>query len=287
MLAWDRTDYTNKFSREFHVCSTAGVYSDLCRKYGSDNVFYGSNQTPLVNALAQVMANRNDAVVVHPGTYTTTNVATDGIAMTISNGCTIIGSTKSAADVNIVAESDCGLFSVAAAADGTKFKHLMITPDTSSTTPQDGIVVVAGCVGVVVEDCIFVGADKATVAIDSEGDRLQIRRTRFEDFKYAVQSNGAYSVFEKNYFNSDNVAAVGLELTAGNWCEVHRNIFDVSGGTGDTGLKIAAACLLGSATYNVFHASCNDPINPVSGTTMTFKGNELTGTTGTIAYIVT
>jgi hypothetical protein len=288
MLTPERTEYDKGSPRTFYVASIAGVYNELCQKYGGNNCFLGTNQKPIVDALSQTMAGRGDRILIFPGTYTTSGTSADGTAITISKAnVTIESATGNAADVNIVAESDCELFSLAATADGTQFKNLAITPDTSGTTPQDGIEVISGCAGVVIDGCVFVGADAGTVAIDSEGDRLVVKNCRFEDFKYAIQSNGANCVFENNYFNTDNTAAVCLELTAGNWCEVLRNRFDASGGTGDTGLKIAAGCLLGQCVGNVFHASLNDSINPVAGTTMSFQGNEETGTTATIAYIVT
>jgi len=281
MLLWDKTFYPEHAGKVFHVVPANSTFrGDVVKKYGSNNVFISSSQQGIVNALARTMTGRNDYVLIYPGTYTFSGVATDGVGITVSKSATIQSVTRNPADVNIVAGADAGIFSLAATADGFKLRDVSLTLDTSSTTPQDGIVVASGCDGVIIDNCNFIGADKATVAIDSEADRLIVQNCRFEDVKFAIQSNGAYSKILRNFVNSDNTAAVGIELTAGNWCEIFENHLDLSGGTGDTGIKVANACLLGICKYNTIRATCNDPINPGSST-MAFIFNYLTGSTTT------
>lgn len=280
-LRADRTTYDGNPGQVFHlVPATFTAYSDVVRKYGGYNVFK-FNAANFVKLMGRCMSGRNDHILVYPGTYTLT-----AALLCDKNNVTIKSVTGNAADVLIDGQAGVTCFNITGS--GVQLRNLGIQPDDAASTPADGVIVAAAAdAGIIIDGCNFIGDDKDVVCIDSEGARLTVTNCRFEDNAVAnIQSNGENCVFKNNYFNSDNASFKGIELTAGSWCVIENNYFDSTGGTTDYGIYMAATCKLGAVRNNVYHATIGIDCEVLSGATPSFHGNEETGTTGTIAYVI-
>ena len=253
MLVQDRTAFDKGFTRVFHVVAySAAYYTDLVSKYGADNVFRAASATAenvaFKSAIAACLTGRNDQIKVYPGTYTFAAV------VTVDKGCTIESATGVAGDVIIdLATSDVAGFSVTAA--GVTLRNMVINGEDAAGAT---IAIASTANATVVESVTIVGAVTTTGAfIDLNGDYSVVKNCIIGNAIAAIQIDGSYCVVDGNMIYSTSTAGVGIELTGSTTgkntaCVVKNNILNLRGGTGDVGIKVAAAATHCVANENMF-----------------------------------
>ena len=143
----------------------------------------------------------------------------------------------------------------------------------------------AGCDDAFFHHNTVYGSTTASDAIrlDIEGARWSICDNTFILCKLAIDLAGAACEVRRNHIHDVDTGAKGIVFGAtAHYCTCIDNIFNLSGGTGDVGITIAASADNIAMIGNHFHASCSDNIS--DGGTATMMSNNLeaaiTGTSG-------
>jgi len=119
------------------------------------------------------------------------------------------------------------------------------------------------------------------IRLDLEGARWTITDNTFILCKLAIDVAGAACDIRRNLIHDVDTGAKGVVIGAtAHYCTCIENVFNLSGGTGDVGITIAASADNIFMIGNHFHTTCNDNIS--DGGTATFMSNNLEGAiTGT------
>jgi hypothetical protein len=119
------------------------------------------------------------------------------------------------------------------------------------------------------------------IRLDLEGARWTVTDNNFILCKLAIDMAGAAQVVRRNFIHDVDIAAKAIVFGA--VCHYSRcthNTIDLTGGTGDVGITIAASADNIELAYNNIAALCNDPIAD-SGTATVMHHNYSTAVTGT------
>jgi len=157
----------------------------------------------------------------------------------------------------------------AATADGLELAGIQFTCHATDHILMDD----AGADRLYIHHNTIMGSTTLSVAVrfDLEGAYPVLEENHFYLCKLPIDLIGAYSVARKNYFQDVSTTAIGINIATGDYGIVDGNIFNLSGGTGDTGVKIAAGANYWTVSNNDFNASLSDAIS--DGGTGTLKIN--------------
>lgn len=244
------------------------------------------------NAIAAVATGNPIYIYVAPGTYT----ATAAIAVTYPYVYWMGAGYNQPYGGNLcnITETDqVSVWTLSALADGGGIFGFNIACTPTTTTVA--VDMTGACGGYTIMNNTFVSGDGAVAytAIDGTGDYEYIAQNRFVECKTGISSAGTYAQHRNNIFiGSATVAQAtsnGIKKVSGSsYGDVVGNWFDYVATDADVVmLSLASGANYNRVQKNIFNAvGTSDPILN-SGTGNTFHANELTGTTGTIAYIVT
>jgi len=135
------------------------------------------------------------------------------------------------------------------------------------------------------------GTASDAVRLDLEGSYATIADNLFYLCKLAIDigTAGHYDQVLRNTIQDVDVAAIGINVAVGDYGVIANNFLNLSGTTGDTGVKIAAGANYWIVAFNLFHSGLSDNISDAG--TGTFKvGNAegaITGTTATSILLAT
>jgi len=125
------------------------------------------------------------------------------------------------------------------------------------------------------------GTASDAVRLDLEGARWTVSDNHFYLCKLAIDIAGAECVITGNHIQDVDTAAKGVVIGAtAHRCKINKNVFNLSGGTGDVGITIASSADNCEILDNVFDDGISDPISD-SGTDSMIAGNTQVGITGT------
>lgn len=167
-----------------------------------------------------------------------------------------------------------------AAADGLEIAGIQFVCSATDHILIDD----AGADGIFFHHNTVKGSTTASDAIrlDLEGAQPVISDNNFYLCKLPIDVIGAYSVIARNYMQDVDQAAIGVNVNTGDYGIIDHNIFNFSGTTGDTGVKIAAGANYWTVSFNFFHTGLNANISD-AGTGTFLVGNQegaITGTSG-------
>ena len=141
----------------------------------------------------------------------------------------------------------------------------------------------AGCDDAFFHHNTVYGSTTASDAIrlDLEGARWTVTDNVFILCKLAIDMAGAAQYVSRNKIHDVDIAAKGIVFGAVcHYSICTHNTLNLTGGTGDVGVTIAASADNIELAYNNISASCNDPIAD-SGTATVMHHNYSTAVTGT------
>ena len=229
MMRPERTQYPEYFGRVYHIIPDGGDPGSVRAKYGP----FVSHFRDIGDTLAKM--NPGDGMAIWPGAHSTTIAA--GIPIT-KNRVTIFG---------------------IGSRWGTSIAH--------GAGTDVGFLVTGN--GVTIRNLTFGGADADVKGISFAGQGGTIEDCYFPDSKLAISGTGANWLIQRNFIESDNTAAIGVDLlAAASRCQVSDNIIALSGGTGDVGIKVNNTALLCAVYRNAIGAGVSDAISLGSGGTL-------------------
>ena len=119
------------------------------------------------------------------------------------------------------------------------------------------------------------------IRLDLEGARWTITDNNFVLCKLAIDVAGAAQYIARNHIHDVDTGAKGVVFgAAAHYSICRENVFNLTGGTGDVGVIIASSADNIELCYNLFSASCSDPISD-SGTGTVMHHNYSSAITGT------
>ena len=153
-----------------------------------------------------------------------------------------------------------------AAADNLEIANIDFVTAAAQVVVDD-----AGAIGLFIHDCTFkpVGeTDNSAITLDLEGIAPAIVNCDFLWQKLAVNSVGLRSLISKCLFVSDDTSAVGVEISnaTGKTSQILDCLFQLNGGSTDTGIKLISGANDGIIARCLFTAAVNDAIDVNSAT---------------------
>jgi hypothetical protein len=162
--------------------------------------------------------------------------------------------------------------------------NMIVTAASTSQILVDDL----GSPGVYIHDCTFRQGTKLNkILLDIESADWHIARSSFYNTCKAIDSAEARLRVSDCYFQSSHTSAIAINVsaTAGDYAVIERCDFNVSGGTTDKGIVLAANVIYTSIVDCRFHATCSDPMTTTTATGQLNVGNfvaTLLGSTATL-----